>query len=107
MPLEPQITVHSPATEPRQTSYADGGAGEEPLFPQVRYADDRERKGFFSLFGRPRQDDPAPIRDYRGDPSPVLQARTAGGAATAPRLEDEPEAADDLEIPSFQRRLAN
>jgi len=109
LPLEPQITVHAPSIEPRQPSYAaDAGGEEEPLFPQVRYGDDRERKGFFSLFGRPRQDDPAPIRDYRNDPSPVLQARTAGGAAApVQKIEDEPEAGDDLEIPSFLRRLAN
>ena len=30
-----------------------------------------------------------------------------GGAAVAPKMEEEPDSAEDLEIPSFLRRLAN
>ena len=79
-----------------------------PLFPEHRASDDRDRKGFFSLFGRTRQDDPPPLRDYRNDPTPAIQARIAlGGSAPAPKMEEEAESADDLEIPSFLRRLAN
>jgi hypothetical protein len=39
----------------------------------------------------------------------VLQARAAAAAQAAPRLEEEvqPESNEDLEIPSFLRRLAN
>jgi cell division protein FtsZ len=85
------------------------GDDERPLFPEPRAPiDERDRKSFFSLFGRARQDDPPPLRDYRSDPSPVLQARAAsGGAAAARKLEPEEDTAEDLEIPSFLRRLAN
>ncbi len=47
--------------------------------------------------------------DYRGDPTPVLQARAAAAAQVAPGADEEvqPESTEDLEIPSFLRRLAN
>jgi cell division protein FtsZ len=104
--------TEAPSLPLQQRGAAQAGPAptEEPLFPQVRYADDRDKKGFFSLFGRSRQEDPAPIRDYRSDPTPVIQARgqTGGSAATAQKLDQAPEeATDDLEIPSFLRRLAN
>ena len=63
-----------------------------------------------SLFGgRARNDQPPPLRDYRGDPTPVLQARAAASAQAAlqPAPEAEAQAGEDLEIPSFLRRLAN
>jgi hypothetical protein len=49
------------------------------------------------------------LRDYRNDPTPVLQARAAAAAQSAPKPDPEaqPESAEDLEIPSFLRRLAN
>jgi cell division protein FtsZ len=74
----------------------------EPLFPQQsHYADDRRQRsggGWLSIFGRPRQDAvPA---------APV--GRSAGSAQPLAQPADEPsEDADDLEIPSFLRRLAN
>ena len=71
---------------------------DEPLFPQTHYAEERGRKGgWLSLFGRPRHDAPAP------------QARSAGGAQPALEIHEDPqtEDAEDLEIPSFLRRLAN
>ncbi len=77
-----------------------------PLFPEPRA--NEERRGFFSLFGRSRQDDPPALRDWRNDPTPAINARIAmGGAAVAPKMEEEPDSAEDLEIPSFLRRLAN
>jgi cell division protein FtsZ len=114
LPLEaPAARQPQPAAAPAPTistapaaATAETGSDDEPLFPETRYTDD-SRKSFFSLFGRPRQEEPAPIRDYRNDPSPVLQARSKGGAAPAPQPEAQPEQADDLEIPSFLRRLAN
>jgi cell division protein FtsZ len=99
----PAPTISAPASPAATAAAAD----EEPLFPETRYTDDHSRKSFFSLFGRPRQEEPAPIRDYRNDPGPVLQARAKGGAQPAPQPETQPEQADDLEIPSFLRRLAN
>ncbi len=105
LPLAPAAQAEPQAVEAE--SHDDA-----PLFPaHGRLADSGEKKGFFSLFGRSRHDEPPPIRDYRNDPTPVIQARQAaggGGAATAAKLNEAPEEAqDDLEIPSFLRRLAN
>ncbi|HXQ10064.1 MAG TPA: cell division protein FtsZ [Caulobacteraceae bacterium] len=86
---------------------------EPPLFGDRPLADESRpsKGGFLGLFGpRNRVDAPPPLRDYRGDPTPVLQARAAaGGAATAaqPVEEEHEDAGEDLEIPSFLRRLAN
>ena len=57
----------------------------------------RSRESWLSLFGRPRHDTPAP------------QARSAGGAQPALEIHEDPQTEDteDLEIPSFLRRLAN
>jgi cell division protein FtsZ len=74
----------------------------QPPLPDPRQAPEPKR-GLLSLFGgRPRYDAPAP--------APAPAARASGGAAplakTAPQVEPL-DAADDLEIPSFLRRLAN
>ncbi len=75
--------------------------------------DSRQQKNGWkipSLFGgRARNDQPPPLRDYRGDPTPVLQARAAASAQAALQAapEAQPDAGEDLEIPSFLRRLAN
>ncbi len=73
----------------------------EPLFANApHYADDRRHKsgGWLSLFGRPRHDQThAPAASAGGGAQPALQL-----------AQEEPsEDADDLEIPSFLRRLAN
>jgi cell division protein FtsZ len=87
-----------------------------PLFTDRSLAaeDHRQQKtgGFFSLFGRQRQEapQPPPLRDYRSDPTPVIQARAAAVAAqqaAQPASEEHADSAEDLEIPSFLRRLAN
>jgi cell division protein FtsZ len=74
-----------------------------PLFPERNYAD-RRRSGFMGLFGgraRPAPEEPPAAPSYR-------QAPTRGATALQPQPEDEPlDASDDLEIPSFLRRLAN
>ncbi|MDR3513686.1 MAG: cell division protein FtsZ [Caulobacteraceae bacterium] len=87
---------------------------EAPLFADRPLAQDDARHskgGWLSLFGggRARQEAPAPLRDYRNDPTPVLQARAAAAAAQAvqPAPEEQADSAEDLEIPSFLRRLAN
>jgi cell division protein FtsZ len=75
-----------------------------PLFAEPTYEERRPRGGFLSLFGgRPRYDAPAP---QQAAPRP---APSRGGAlpmeAAAP--EEEADTGEDLEIPSFLRRLAN
>ncbi|HEY2753018.1 cell division protein FtsZ [Phenylobacterium sp.] len=78
--------------------------GDEPLFAQPTYEERRPRGGFLSIFGsRPRYDAPVP---QAAQPRP---APSRGGAlpveAAAP--EEEAHQGEDLEIPSFLRRLAN
>jgi cell division protein FtsZ len=81
-------------------------AEEEPLFGETAFEDRRpQRGGFLSLFGsRPRYDAPAAA------PAPRPTA-SRGGALPAeqPMTQQEPQgdAQEDLEIPSFLRRLAN
>ena len=109
-PRAPEI--HRPAASERAAARAaESAADEAPLFPDRHFNEEKPKNGFFSLFGggRARHEPPPPLRDYRGDPSPVLQARAAAAAQAAPRLEEEvqPESNEDLEIPSFLRRLAN
>ncbi len=82
---------------------------EAPLFPDRNYAGDRRRGGFLGLFGgRARaagpEESPSGAPNYRQASAPV----TRGGAAPKLAEEQEPlDASDDLEIPSFLRRLAN
>jgi len=91
----------------------DMDSDDSPMFVDQHVNEDHrhKRNGLLSLFGgRPRHEPPPPLRDFRNDPTPVLQARAAAAAAqqTAQPAEDEQlDAAEDLEIPSFLRRLAN
>jgi cell division protein FtsZ len=97
-------------------SFSPAEAAEEPLFPEMH--DDRrpqQKGGWLSLFGgRQRYDNaPAsppmarePVRDSRPSaPAPVAQARSGASA----QLAEEPrgDEGEDLNIPSFLRRLAN
>ena len=76
---------------------------EEPLFAEATYEDRRpQRGGFLSLFGsRPRYEAPAP--------APRQAPVSRGGALPVeqPMEEAQVENQEDLEIPSFLRRLAN
>jgi hypothetical protein len=49
------------------------------------------------------------MREYRNDPAAVVQARSTASAqpAAQPAMDEQPESNEDLEIPSFLRRLAN
>jgi cell division protein FtsZ len=86
---------------------------EEPLFPEMGHDDRRQQKGgWLSLFGgRPRYEAPAapaprePVRDSRAAAAPVVQSRPSASA----QLAEEPrgDEGEDLNIPSFLRRLAN
>ncbi len=114
----PQIAPATAASElapvlAAQTEPEPEVEDEAPLFGSRPLANEPRpsKGGFLGLFGpRNRADPPPPLRDYRGDPTPVLQARAAaGGAATAaqPVEAQHEDAGEDLEIPSFLRRLAN
>ncbi|MFI4933317.1 MAG: cell division protein FtsZ [Caulobacterales bacterium] len=75
----------------------------EPLFPQNHYADERRQKGgWLSLFGRPRHDTPH---------ASLRPTASSGGGSAQTALQAAPEESaeegEDLEIPSFLRRLAN
>jgi len=76
--------------------------------PDPRITDDRrgQKGGWLGLFGgRPRQDLMAPPR--AADPIPQFRNQNAGQATARQIEEPEAQAGDDLEIPSFLRRLAN
>jgi cell division protein FtsZ len=78
---------------------------DEPLFAEPAYEERRPRGGFLSLFGgRPRYDAQAPAQQ----PAP-RPAVSRGGALPAELAapEEAASAGEDLEIPSFLRRLAN
>ena len=107
---EPQITqpvARAPEPAPSVTRIIDPMVAEEedePLFGEAAFEDRRPQKsgGFLSLFGsRPRYDAPP---QQAGRP-----AASRGGALPVeqPMEQAETEAQDDLEIPSFLRRLAN
>jgi cell division protein FtsZ len=76
-------------------------SAEPPLDVPAAYAE--RKSGWRSLFGggRPR----AETQPRMGRPQP--QMRTTQQAASAPEPEAQAEPQDDLEIPSFLRRLAN
>jgi cell division protein FtsZ len=79
-------------------------AGDEPLFAEPAYEERRPRGGFLSIFGsRPRYDAPAP---QAAQPRPMA---SRGGAqpVEAALPEEDVQQGEDLEIPSFLRRLAN
>ena len=79
------------------------------MFPSIHPGERRQQKGgWLSLFGggRPRYETPAPSAPReRPATAPVPQARTVGSA----QLAEEPKSdeGEDLNIPSFLRRLAN
>jgi cell division protein FtsZ len=78
---------------------SDADSSDEPLFPAHAYGDDRRQKtGWLSMFGRPRPDSTGRVAAGR-----------SGGAQLAlePLDDEEAHERDDLEIPSFLRRLAN
>ena len=99
-PVEPEIS--RPVSR-----IVDPMVDEEPLFTETRYEEERRapKSGFFSMFGggRPRYDVPP-------EPAAPPQSRATvnGRAAPAPLAADEAQTdGEDLEIPSFLRRLAN
>jgi cell division protein FtsZ len=114
---QPELYESPVSVEPEQRTAArvsQAPIDDAPLFAERSLSADDQRQqkgGWLSLFGggRARQEPPAPLRDYRNDPTPVLQARAAAAAAQAvqPAPDEHAESTEDLEIPSFLRRLAN
>jgi cell division protein FtsZ len=93
-PKTAQPSAVRPVTRIVDPSVADDE--DEPLFPETpRFGMDRPQKSsWLSIFGRPRNDAAAP------------QLRTTAASQVQPQ-EEAADDVDDLEIPSFLRRLAN
>ena len=95
---------------PRQDAAAQGARsyarpGQPPL-PNPHAPPERKAGGLLSLFGgRPRYEAPAPAPTSRAAPS--APARAVGGSAQPAPVEEPMDATEDLDIPSFLRRLAN
>jgi len=104
----PLIAAAPPATTVGRIvdpAVAEPDEEDEPLFADPAYETRRPRGGFLSLFGgRPRYEAP-PAAHTPAPRAPVSR----GGVlpAEAPFPEPQAEAGEDLEIPSFLRRLAN
>jgi cell division protein FtsZ len=92
-PIMVEVERPAPVAKIVDPSVADEHEA-ELIFPQSTYQDDHRnrRGGFLGFFGRQRYEPPVVQRS-----APVQ---------TMPSRED-PDDADDLEIPSFLRRLAN
>jgi cell division protein FtsZ len=101
----PEPRVLAPITRIVDPAVAE--EGDEPLFTEA-YEPRRPRGGFLSLFGgRQRYDAPTPAPQQHA-PAPRATASRGGALpAEAPQTFEQPEAGEDLEIPSFLRRLAN
>jgi cell division protein FtsZ len=105
-PLAAAPVVVQPLT--RIVDPAAAEAGDEPLFAEPIYEERRPRGGFLSMFGsRPRYDAPQPMAAASAPRTAPAPSR--GGAQPVEAADHEPEThqGEDLEIPSFLRRLAN
>jgi cell division protein FtsZ len=84
-----------------RSGYDARRAGPAPLNNEPR-----QKGGWLSLFGGSRPRDETPLGQTRSSP-PARSAVGGGSAQPAPQQAEPQDAADDLEIPSFLRRLAN
>ncbi len=101
--FEPPMSVPEAANAAPLACHVDpreNNEESEPLFAPNLYEDRRQKGGWLSLFGRPRVD---------SGPRPMAVARSVASAQPAfePIEDHQEEEHDDLEIPSFLRRLAN
>ena len=114
----PQIQTYAqPQYQPQQRAAAQAPAPEAeeaPLFPDNPYVGaDRRKGGWLGLFGgrsaRSGYEAPAqPTYRQTAAVAPTTVSRGGASAAVAQVQEAEPlDASDDLDIPSFLRRLAN
>ena len=107
---EPRIAAPAARTVTRIVDplVDEGAASDEPLFPENNYYEERRPQkqggGFFSMFGGGRQ-----RYEQQASAAPQPQARSAQSARPqlAPVEAPQADENEDLEIPSFLRRLAN
>ncbi len=119
---QPTIRIIDPAVEemeglgelPRTGGAAYGGqprAAQPQTYAAQRTPEPARKGGWLSLFGgRPRQDYAAPASQQPTQSPPPAPSRAVGGGGAQPALQPAPEphdATEDLDIPSFLRRLAN
>ncbi|MDO9471574.1 MAG: cell division protein FtsZ [Caulobacter sp.] len=99
---EPVIQAPAPRTVIVDPLVAEDEDFDAPLYAETPFTDSRQqRKGFLSLFGgRPQQQQP---RFEGGVPRATGRTSTAAQPVEEPHVDE----TDDLEIPSFLRRLAN
>jgi len=102
---EPRITTPAPRTVTRIVDPMVDEVEEAPLYTEPHYADRQPQKsGWMSLFGGGRQ------RDYQ-PPAPQQQPQARSAASARPVAQpleaQQIDEGEDLEIPSFLRRLAN
>jgi cell division protein FtsZ len=107
----PVIRIIDPSVEDDNAdSYGSGlgrsGYDARRASPAPLNNEPRQKGGWLSLFGGSRPRDEAPIGQTRSAP-PARSAVGGGSAQPAPQQAEPQDAADDLEIPSFLRRLAN
>jgi cell division protein FtsZ len=102
-PVAAAPVVIQPVTRIVDPAVAD--ADDEPLFAQPVFEERRPRGGFLSMFGsRPRYDAPQPAA------APIQRPAPSRGGALPVEVQapvEEAQHGEDLEIPSFLRRLAN
>jgi cell division protein FtsZ len=112
----PVIRIIDPSVEDDASDGYGGGGQASPLGrsgydarragPASLNSEPRQKGGWLSLFGGSRPRDEAPLGHTRA-PAPARSAAGGGSAQPAPQQAEPQDAADDLEIPSFLRRLAN
>jgi cell division protein FtsZ len=103
----PVAARESAVVEPVAAEPVAAEAADAPLFAETPYEPRKPRGGFMSIFGGRKPGYGAePVARAAPAPAPA-PAPSRGGAQPAEALDAEPDTAEDLEIPSFLRRLAN
>jgi len=108
----PVIRIIDPSVEEESADAYGGGLGLSSGYDARRAGpaplnnEPRQKGGWLSLFGGSRPRDDAQLGQTRASP-PARSAVGGGSAQPAPQQAEPQDAADDLEIPSFLRRLAN
>jgi len=106
----PVIRIIDPSVEDDDAAYSGSRPGYDArrASPAPLNNEPRQKGGWLSLFGGSRPRDEAPLGHSRGPaPAPARSAMGSGSAQPAPQQAEPQDSADDLEIPSFLRRLAN
>jgi cell division protein FtsZ len=107
----PVIRIIDPSVEDDSADAYSSGLGRSGYdarraSPAPMNNEPRQKGGWLSLFGGSRPRDEAPLGQTRS-PAPARSAVGGGSAQPMPQQAEPQDAADDLEIPSFLRRLAN